>query len=705
MRLSRRSLLSRSTLALLLGRAGLARSAVEAAAPPPGGARQPTGQAAGAADTEWRYFAADQASTRYSPLDQINADNFNDLELAWRFKPDAMGARREYQFEATPLLVKGRLFLTAGARRDCIALDAASGELLWMHRIDEGQRALNSPRQLSGHGCAYWSDGSRERILYVTIGYRLVCLDAATGIPDPSFGTAGVVDLKQDIDQDLDPITADIGLHSTPLIVRNMVLVGAAHTAGDVPRVRRNVKGYVRAFDIATGKRKWIFHTIPMRGEFGYDTWVDSDADGAGNAGVWAQMSADEELGLVYLPVELPTGDEVGIYRRGNALFGDSIVAVEAETGKRRWHFQFIHHGVWDCDPPCAPILCDVPHEGRTVKALALPTKQTFLWVLDRTSGKPLWPVVERPVAKGDVPGEWYSPTQPFPSKPPPYDHQGVSPEQLIDFTPELRQQALELVKSYRIGPMYTPPTMSKVGGPYGTIAAPGAQGGTNWPGGCYDPESHTVFVYSKSQPSVLGIIENTDMTLSQFPLVHGIAGQPVRVQTAMGASAGPRPDPESAPPPRANTAGPPPGQLTVQGLPLLKPPYGRITAISLETGDFRWQIAHGETPDYVRNHPALKGLKIPRTGRAGNLGPLCTKTLVICGEAGYFTDPQGIRGAMLRAYDKGTGEEKGAVYLPAPQSGCPMTYMLAGRQYIVLAISGGSYSGELLAFRLPTGA
>jgi quinoprotein glucose dehydrogenase len=705
MRLSRRSLLSRSTLALLLGRAGLARSAVEAGAPLAGSARQPAGQAAGAADTEWRYFAADQASTRYSPLDQINAENFNDLELAWRFKPDAMGARREYQFEATPLLVKGRLFVTAGARRDCIALDAASGELLWMHRVDEGQRALNSPRQLSGHGCAYWSEGGRERILYVTIGYRLVCLDAATGIPDPSFGTNGVVDLKQDIDQDLDPLTADIGLHSTPLIVRNMVLVGAAHTAGDVPRVRRNVKGYVRAFDIATGKRKWIFHTIPIRGEFGYDTWVDSDADGAGNAGVWAQMSADEELGLVYLPVELPTGDEVGIYRRGNALFGDSIVAVEAETGKRRWHFQFIHHGVWDCDPPCAPILCDVPHEGRTVKALALPTKQTFLWVLDRTSGKPLWPVVERPVAKGDVPGEWYSPTQPFPSKPPPYDHQGVSPEQLIDFTPELHQQALELVKSYRIGPMYTPPTMSKVGGPYGTIAAPGAQGGTNWPGGCYDPESHTVFVYSKSQPSVLGIIENTDMTLSQFPLVHGIAGQPVRVQTAMGASAGPRPDPESAPPPRANPSGPPPGQLTVQGLPLLKPPYGRITAISLETGDFRWQIAHGETPDYVRNHPALKGLKIPRTGRAGNLGPLCTKTLVICGEAGYFTDPQGIRGAMLRAYDKGTGEEKGAVYLPAPQSGCPMTYMLAGRQYIVLAVSGGSYSGELLAFRLPTGA
>jgi quinoprotein glucose dehydrogenase len=494
-----------------------------------------------------------------------------------------------------------------------------------------------------------------------------------------------------------------------------MVIVGAAHTAGDVPRVRRNAKGYVRAFDVATGRRKWIFHTIPKRGEFGYDSWVDSDADGVGNAGVWAQMSADEELGLVYLPVELPTGDYVGIYRRGNALFGDSIVAVDANTGARRWHFQFIHHGLWDCDPPCAPILCDVPHEGRIVKALAQPTKQTFLWVLDRTNGKPLWPVIERPVGQGDVPGEWYSPTQPFPSKPPPYDNQGVSPEQVIDFTPELHQQALELLKYYKIGPMYTPPTMSQVGGPYGVIGSPGSQGGTNWPGGCYDPESHTVFVYSKTQPNVLGIVENHDPNVSEFPLVHGIAGQVPHAQSAMGAaSAGMRPDTEGAPAPRtaptgaqpqSALSGPPPGQLTVQGLPLLKPPYGRITAINLETGDFRWQIAHGETPDNVRNHPALKGLKIPRTGRAGNLGPLCTKTLLICGEAGFFTNPQAVRGAMLRAYDKGTGEEKGAVYLPAPQSGCPMTYMLAGRQYLVLAVSGGSYSGELLAFRLPADA
>jgi quinoprotein glucose dehydrogenase len=399
-------------------------------------------------------------------------------------------------------------------------------------------------------------------------------------------------------------------------------------------------------------------------------------------------------------------------------LFGDSLVAVDVETGIRRWHFQFVHHGIWDSDPPCAPILFDVPHNGKIVKALAQPTKQNFLWVLDRTNGKPLWPVVERKVPKGDIPGEWYSPTQPFPTKPPAYDNQGVSPEQVIDFTPELHQQALELLKQYKIGPLYTPPSMSIVGGPYGTVASPSSTGGTNWPGGCYDPESHTVFVYSKTQAQAFGLIENTDMSASEFPIIHGLAGEHPFVPAPMGSlTAVSRrfPGSEPAPAPNAAESSPPVapkglpfrgrGQLTVQGLPLLKPPYGRITAVNMETGDFRWQVAHGETPDAIRNHPALKGLKIPRTGRDGILGPLCTKSLVICGEAGVFTNPQGLRGAMLRAYDKATGEEKGAVYMPAPQSGAPMTYMLAGRQYIVLAISGGSYSAELLAFRLPAGA
>ena len=693
--LSRRSLLLSTGATLLLAKAGFAQRG-PGWMPPPIPPHDPK------IDTEWRHYAADQANTRYAPLDQINASNFNNLEVAWRFKTDALGTRKEYQFEATPLLVKGRLFLTAGARRDCIALDASTGEMLWMYRMDEGQRAADSPRQLSGHGCSYWTDGTSERVLFVTTGYRLVSLDAATGIPDPDFGDKGVIDLKTDFDQEIDPLTADVGLHATPLVVKNAIVVGASHSAGDVPATRFNVKGYVRAFDIKTGKRLWTFHTIPKKGEFGYDTWLDGNADQAGNGGVWAQMSADEELGLVYLPVELPTGDEMGLYRHGPALFGESLVAVDIMTGQRKWHYQFVHHGLWDRDIPCAPILCDIPHDGKMVKALAQPSKQAFLYVLNRETGKPIWPIVERKVAAGDVPGEWYSPTQPFPTKPPAYDRQGVTPDDLIDFTPELHAEALELVKNYVTGPLYTPPTLSKPGGPFGTLISPGLQGGTNWPGGCYDPETCKVYVYSKTTMQLVGIVPSTDKNVSDFAYVHGVAGWAPQAQRAMGAAneyAGFRPPP---PPPPGAPKAPRPGPMSIQGLPLIKPPYGRITAIDLTRGDIAWQIAHGETPDNIRNHSKLKGLKIPRTGREGNLGPLCTKTLVICGEAGFFTNQQGVRGAMLRAYDKATGEEKGAVYIPAPQSGSPMTYMLRGRQYIVVAIGGGNYSGELVAFKLP---
>lgn len=716
MTISRRALLSTSAAALLLGRRVAAQPA--GAAPPALGPDRSPPPAATATDTEWRHYANTLASTRYAPLDQINADNFGQLEMAWHFKTDALGSRKEYQFEATPLLIGGRLFLTAGARRDCIALDAATGELLWIHRYDEGQRALNAPRQLSGHGCSYWSDGTQERILYVTPGYRLICLDARTGHRDPSFGSDGVVDLKRNIDQDLDVEKADIGLHSTPLIVGDVIVVGAAHLGGDAPKTHRNARGYVRGFDVRTGKRIWIFHTIPLKGEFGYDSWIGRDADEAGNTGVWAQMSADEELGLVYLPVELPTGDYVGTFRRGDALFGESIVALDVRTGVRRWHYQTSHHGLWDRDIPCAPILCDIPHRGKIVKALAQPSKAAFLYVLDRTNGKPVWPIREVKVPRGDVPGEWYSPTQPVPSKPAPYDAQGVTPDTIIDFTPELHREALELISHYKTGGLFTPPSISTPES-YGTLSLPGYQGGTNWPGGCYDPETHTVFVYSKTVVDISGLLPNTHPDASDFAFVRGIIRDP-RLPSGQGAAAGPGakgpgaagvaagPNPSGRNPPQSLStagAGPRPGVLTVQGLPLAKPPYGRITAISLETGDHRWQIAHGETPDNIRNHPALKGLKIPRTGRDGNLGPLCTKTLVICGEAGFYTDATYGRGAMLRAYDKATGEERGQVFMPAPQSGAPMTYMLGGRQYLVLAIGGGNYSGELVAFRLPRGA
>jgi quinoprotein glucose dehydrogenase len=459
------------------------------------------------------------------------------------------------------------------------------------------------------------------------------------------------------------------------------------------------VKGYVRGFDVRSGRRKWIFHTIPKKGEFGYGTWYrKGDAEQAGNAGCWAQMSADLELGLVYLPIELPTGDANGMFRAGPGLFGESLVAVEIETGKRRWHCQTIHHGLWDRDIPCAPILCDIPHAGRIVKALAQPTKQAFLYVLNRETGEPIWPIPEMPVPAGDVPGEWYSPTQPVPSKPPPYDVQTVSPDTIIDFTPELHAEGLKIIAHYRTGGIFTPPTLGTVEGSWGSLMTLATQGGTNWPGGCYDPETHTVYVFSETTVATMSIVPNTDPSLSGFAYVRGMPGQRLEQAVPMGSGA-----------PRARPSAPPggglrPGVLTVQGLPLMKPPYGRITAIDLTRGDIAWQVAHGETPDAVKYHPALKGLDIPRTGRPGLLGPLCTKSLVICGEAGFFTTPSGVRGAMLRAYDKASGEEKGAVYMPAPQSGSPMTYMLGGRQYIVLAIGGGNYPAELIAFRLPRG-
>ncbi len=634
------------------------------------------------ADTDWPTYGGNLAYWRYKALDQINADNFNQLQVAWEFKTDHLGPRPEFILQCTPLLIKGRLFCTAGTRRDVLCLDAASGEIVWVHRSpDEGQRAINSPRQYSGRGVGYWTDGTAERIVYVTIGYQMISLDAATGLPDPDFGTGGVVDLKLEDDQDLDLAKADIGLHSAPTIAKGVIIIGAAHTAGNTPMVKNNAKGYVRGFDVRTGKRLWIFHNIPKKGEFGYDTWLKpGSAEDAGNAGDWAQISADEDLGLAYLGIELPTGDQMGIYRPGNSLFSESIVAVDILTGKRKWHYQMVHHGLWDYDVCAAAILCDIPHNGKIVKALVQPTKQSFLYVLNRETGEPLWPIVERKVTPGDVPGEWYSPTQPFPSKPPAVDRQGVSTDDLIDFTPELKKKALEVAGHYKLGGLYTAPIMAKKGGPYGVINLPGYIGGINWPGGSYDPESHTVYTYSQTNPlNIGGIIPNPDHTRGAFDYVH--ANLP--------------PD---------TPGGYRPNDLTVDGLPLIKPPYGRITATDLEHGTQLWQVAHGETPDAIRNHPALKGLKIPRTGMIGKIAPLTTKSLVICGDPMTYTDETGRKGARLRAYDKQTGAEKGAVFLPAEQSGSPMTYMLKGRQYIVLAIGGRGFTSEFIAFRLPGG-
>ena len=657
----------------------------------------------GARNGEWRSYGGDIGHTRYAPLDQIDTTNFNKLEIAWRFKPDNLGPRPEYQFESTPLMAKGVLFSTAGSRRAVVALDAATGEMLWMHSENEGARGAAAPRQLSGRGLAYWSDGTDDRILYVTPGYRLIALDAKTGIPIPGFGEKGVVDLKLEDDQEMDLITGEIGLHSTPTVAKNVVIVGAAHKTGGNPKSRRNEKGYVRGYDVRTGKRLWIFHTIPLPGEFGNDTWEKDSWAYTGNTGVWAQISVDEELGLAYLPVEMPTGDYYGGHRPGNGLFGESLVAVDLQTGKRKWHFQFVHHGIWDHDLPCAPILVNITVNGRAIKAVAQPSKQAWLYVLNRETGEPVWPIEERPVPKGDVPGEWYAPTQPFPTKPPAYERQGVSIDDLIDFTPELRAEALKVVERYKIGPIFTPPVVSKLEGPLSTLTAGFA---TNWPGGAYDPETNIAYIYSQSGASPLSLVV-PPADLSDMNFIQGNAITGARRTGGSGSSAGGGRTGEGAAP-AASTAAPAAGGgeggggLTVQGLPLLKPPYARISAIDLNKGEILWHIAHGETADNVKNHPLLKGLNIPRTGRPGLVGPLVTKTLLIAGEGAVGTTPSGQRGAMLRAYSKSDGKDVGAVYMPAPQSGSPMTYMLNGRQYIVIAVSGGNYSGELLAFRLP---
>lgn len=650
---------------------------------------------------EWPSYAADLAGTRYRPLDQINASNFNDLEIAWRIKTDNFGDRPEYKLEGTPLMVNAVLYATAGSRRAVIALDPGTGELLWIHGEHEGKRGGAAPRQLSGRGLSYWSDGKEERILYVTPGYRLICLNAKNGVPVHSFGKDGVVDLKLDDDQDIFPdlTTGEIGIQSAPVVAGNTVIVGAAFREGMTPRSMRNNKGYVRGFDVRTGKRLWIFHTIPKKGEFGYDTWEKGSAEYTGNTGVWTQITVDEQLGLVYLPVESPTSDFYGGHRPGNNLFGESLVCVDLKTGERKWHFQLVHHALWDMDISSAPILADIVVDGKPVKAVAQPSKQGFLYIFDRLTGKPVWPMPEKPVEVGSVPGEWYSPTQPIPSKPRAYSRNGVSLDDLIDFTPALHDRARAIAANYHLGPVFTPPTVSKLGGPLGTLTVGTASGGTNWPGGSYDPETHIAYLYAcNACIEPIGLVA-APKEISDLAYIAGTAGQEVAILRGPGENAGA----DSPKPPKKRSGGeyvP----MNVDGLPLMKPPYGTISAIDLDTGAILWQIAHGETPDVVRNSPALKGMNIPRTGQETyNIGTLVTKSLVIAGEGQVTTTADHPRGAMLRAYDKKTGKEVGAVYMPAPQSGSPMTYMHNGKQYIVVAVSGGPYSGEYIAYSLPS--
>ena len=628
---------------------------------------------------EWPYWGGDSGSTRYSPLDQINETNVRNLHIAWRWKAQNFGVRPEINWEVTPIMVGGVLYFTAGSRRDAVAVDAATGETLWMYRADEGERGRAAPLSQC-RGLSWWSDGHGDnRIFLTTLGYRLVALDAKTGLPISKFGDKGVVDLFDGLDRTV--TNGQIGSTSPALVVKNVLVVGSSLRSGAAPVSKQNVPGYVRGFDVRTGARLWTFHTIPKIGEFGSSTWDNDSAQYTGNAAVWAPMSADQELGYVYLPVESPTGDFYGGHRPGDGLFGETLVCLDARTGKRVWHFQLIHHGLWDYDIPTAPTLLDITVAGKKIKAVAQVTKQAFTYVFDRVTGEPVWPIEERAVPQSDVPGERTSPTQPFPTRPAAFDRQGVSESDLIDFTPELKAEATKIASQFRMGPLFTPPSVldARNGG---TLALPYAGGGSNWQGAVADPESGMLYVSSTTN-------------IGSLTLVHDPARSDMNyVSTGNGGTNdGPRPAPIATGP---RPTGP-------QGLPLVKPPWGRITAIDLNSGDHVWMQPNGETPEYVRKHPALQGLAIPRTGTPERAPLLVTKSLLFGGDgSGMFLRLPGGGGPTFRAINKRTGQVIHEMKLPGNETGLPMTYTVNGKQFIVVAVAAVDNPAELVALSLP---
>ena len=620
-----------------------------------------------AQDQEWHTYGGDLASTRYSPLDAINGENFSQLELAWEFDTSNFGVSPEFNFQSTPLMVNRTIYTTAGSRRAVVALDAQTGEILWMSRIDEGARASNAPRRLSGRGLAWWDDGSdKGRIIYVTPGYQMIALDANNGERIDDFGFKGIVDLKQEFDQDLDLITGEVGLHAAPIVANGVIVIGSAFRAGRMPSSREKPKGHVRGYDALTGNRLWIFHTIPQGNEYGNDTWLNNSWTYTGYGGVWAQMTIDPELNMVYLPTETATGDSYGGHRHGDNLFTNSVVALDLTSGARQWHFQTTHHDVWDWDIPSAPILLNLTVDGHSSDALAQPVKQGYTFVFDRETGEPLFDIEEVPVPESDVPGERLSPTQPIPIKPPSFARQGLSEDELIDFTPELKAKAQKILNQYRYGDIYMPPSLAEADdGTFGTLFMPSQTGGANWPGGAADPETGIMYIFSKSDVGRMSMSNRPDRSDMDY----------INLQT------------RSAPP------------LRVDGLPLIKPPYGQIVALDLNEGEILWDVVHGETPDYIRNHPALAGIDIAPTGQAGRVGLLTTKTMVIAGDGGSYTNADGEQEALLRAYDKLTGEQLGSLPMPAQQTGSPMTYAINGVQYLAVSISGGDVAGRLRVY------
>ncbi len=619
-------------------------------------------------ESEWKQHRGDFASSNYSSLEQINEDNVSKLKIAWRWKTDNFGPNPEFYFKSTPLMVKGVLYTTAGVSRSIAAIDGETGETLWTFRLDEKERNAYVPRQNSGRGVAYWEDllNGKDRIVYVSPSYQLVALDAETGHLVSDFGDHGIVDLKKGIESPLNASTSPIGSTSPPIIVNNVIVIGSSFPVGLAPSSKSQVRGDILGYDIKTGKKLWTFHTIPQAGELGNTTWKVDSWKYTGNAGAWAPLTADPELGYVYLPIEAATGDFYGGHRPGDNLFSQSLVCLNVQTGQRVWHYQLVHHDIWDYDLPAPPILADILVEGKPIKAVVQVTKQAFVFVFDRITGQPVWPIEEKEVPQSTVPGEKTAPTQPSPSKPAPFDRQGYSEDILVDFTPEIKKEAIKIASKFHKGPLYTPVNLYNPPKELGTLMIPDAVGGANWQGGVFDPEKGMLYVSSSTVLRPMSIEPSPKGTIDMDYVAY------------MGTS-----------------------RIGPFGLPLVKPPYGRITAIDLNKGEHKWMVPNTDTPDWVKNNPALKGIKIPRTGTPERIGMLVTKSLLFAGEGSGLYASDGGGGKIFRAFNKATGKIVSELELPANQTGIPMTYSINGKQYIVVAVGAVGHPGELVALSL----
>jgi quinoprotein glucose dehydrogenase len=642
---------------------------------------------------EWRFIGGDAAHTRYSPLDQITASNFGTLEIAWTWRGDNFGPSVDYVFRSTPIYVDGVLYTVAGQRRTVAAIDPGTGETLWTYREPHTIRFDRGMRNNYGKGVAFGEVEGRKVIFYTSPAFFLHALDAKSGehvenwgtpVPLPGFPRSGVVDMLPDLVRDWAPwlesgykydpnhgIPRDLGNLSTsspPIVVNGVVVVGNVHEQGYYQTRIENIPGDILAYDAKTGKHLWKFHVIPRPGEFGHETWTNDAWRRTGDVSSWAPMSADPARGLVYVPTNPPTIDFFGGFRPGDNLFGTSVLALDVKSGKRVWHFQTVHHDIWNFDNPTAPVLLDVNVNGQRAPIVVQTTKQGFAYTFNRETGKPIWPIEERPVARSDLPGERLSPTQPFPTRPKAFEIQELTEDNLIDFTPALRQEAIETLKRYKVGPLFNPPI--QVGHPSGLrsfVSCPSGASNIFGPPAA-DPETGILYVATERACRAENLVPGKEMDKPDAPKTTGRTLSQWVVAN------------------RGDLRGP-------GGLPIWKPPYSRIVAIDMNTGEFLWEQPNGDTPAAIRNHPLLKGLTIPNTGQTGHAVMMTTRTLLITAPGG---DP------VLYGVDKRTGQRVGTVKLPAPGQYGMMGYLHDGRQYVVVQIMGSNYPGALVALRLP---